>query len=287
MINNDISQWRSLSQIFSPSNFHQLIRDDSIKTTKKKIARFFPEQLNNKKYGKVLSMLYSKLQEEYCSEYFFKNSLFNQEFLNRYSVNTTTVFNEFKIGASIADFVLLNGKVRIYEIKTDFDSLDKLEKQLSDYKQFADEVYIVSSAKYISKLLECYKDTTIGIIEFTPKYTFKERKKAGLNHAFFNHSVIFKTLRKAEYLEIVEDYFGYIPEVPNTKIFRECLGLLSTIEVVAFQKLAFNKLKKRKIKCPELLLSDRTPYELKQICYTLDFNEKEYNDLHNFLNKKI
>lgn len=287
MVNNDISQWRSLSQIFSPANFHQVVREESIKATEKKINKYFPVQLKNKNYGKVLSLLYAKLKEEYCSEYFFKNSLFNQEFLKRYSINTTTVFNEFKIGTSIADFVLLNGKARIYEIKTDFDGLEKLEKQLHDYKQFADEVYIVTSAKYISRLMANYKDTTIGIIEFTPKYTFKEHKKAALNHASFNHSVIFKTLRKAEYLEIVKDYFGYIPDVPNTKIFRECLGLLSTIDVVDFQRKAFNKLKKRKIKCPELLLSDSTPYELKQICYTLDFNEEEYSALYKFLNKPV
>lgn len=81
------------------------------------------------------------------------------------------------------------------EIKTDLDGLDKLEKQLSDYRQFADFGYIVTSSKYIDKLLLDYSSSTIGVIEFTQRNTFKEHKKAESNNRF-NHLTIFKTLRK-------------------------------------------------------------------------------------------
>ena len=277
---------RSLSQIFSPSNFNKVVRENDFKLTERKVKKYFPRRKATT-YKTTLQLLYTQLQNEYCSEYFFKNNLFNEYFLEKYSLKTTTVFNEFKIGSSIADFVLLNGNAKVYEIKTDLDGLDKLKKQLNDYKQFADLVYVVTSSKYVNKILTEYSDTTIGVIEFTSLNTFKEHKKAKSDSSQFNYITIFKTLRKSEYLEITNELFGLTPNVPNTKIFRECLKLISTVDVIDFQRLAFNKIKKRKIKCPELLLSKKTPVELKQICYTLDFTKQEYGTLYKFLNKLV
>lgn len=287
LVDRNIDSLRSLSEIFTTSNFNKVVRQKDYKLTENKLRKHYSNERINSTYKKILGSLYLDLQSEYRSEYFYKNNLLNRFLLKQYSLSTTSVFNEFKIGSSIADFVLLNGTARVFEIKTDLDGLEKLEKQLNDYKQFADLVYIVTSSKYIDKLLLDYSNSTIGIIEFTQRNTFKEHKKAESNSSFFNHLTLFKSLRKAEYLDIVKSHFGYIPEVPNTKIFRACFELISSIDVIEFQILTFNKLKKRKIKCPDLLESEKTPFELKQICYTLDFSEQEYNSLYTFLNKTI
>ena len=287
LVNRNIDSLRSLSEIFTTSNFNKVVRQNDYKLTERKLKKHCSIQTTNTTYKKVLGNLYLELQSEYRSEYFYKNNLLNKYLLKQYSLSATSVFNEFKIGNSIADIVLLNGSARVFEIKTDLDGLDKLEKQLNDYRQFADLVYIVTSSKYIDKLLLAYSNSTIGVIEFTQRNTFKEHKKAESNNCFFNHLTIFKTLRKAEYLDIVSNYFGYTPDLPNTKIFKACLELVSSIEIMEFQKLTFNKLKRRKIKCPDLLESEKTPFELKQICYTLDFSEQEYKSLYTFLHKTI
>lgn len=287
LANRNIDSLRSLSEIFTTSNFNKIVRLADYKITERKIKKHYTKKTNNINYKIVLENLYSELQNDYRSEYFYKNNLLNTYLLRKYSLSTTTVFNEFKIGNSIADFVLLNGTARIFEIKTDLDGLNKLKKQISDYRQFADAVYIVTSSKYIDKVLLDYSKSTIGVIEFTQGNTLKEHKRAQSNTKYFNHEVIFKTLRKSEYLDIVDNYFGNIPDVPNTKIFRTCFELVSKIEIGQFQKIAFNKLKTRKIKCPNLLASQHTPFELKHICYTLDFSEQEYNSLYTFLNKSI
>jgi hypothetical protein len=283
----NIKSLRVLSQVFTPSAFSRVVREEDYKLTEKRLKKHFIRDSFEMSYRVVLEQLYKELQEEYRSEYFFKNGLFNKFLLKKYSLSTTVVLSEFKIGNSIADFVLLNGTARIFEIKTDLDSLDKLEKQLNDYRQFADLIYIVTSSKHVERIKVDYAASTIGIIEFTKKNTFKEHKKATSNFSFFNHETIFKTLRKSEYLDIVYETFGYIPDVPNTKIFKACLNLVKQLNVENFQKLAFSKLKERKIEEPTLLKSDKTPFELKQICYTLNFSESEYNTLHTFLNKTI
>ncbi|MGE8513156.1 MAG: sce7726 family protein, partial [Chryseobacterium culicis] len=188
-----------------------------------------------------------------------------------------------KIGTSKADLVLLNGIIRIYEIKTELDDFTKLSKQLEDYQKFADKVYIVTNEKSAKKLILEYEDTNIGINILDSKNNFVTLKEARENTSFFDFETIFKVLRKNEYLDLVSDNFGIIPDVPNTKIFRFCYELLSQMDISIFQKQVLNKLKDRKLISPRLLKSSRTPKELKHICNSLNFNDKEYQNLYNFL----
>jgi hypothetical protein len=285
-VKNDIDSLRSLSQIFTPSNFKRIVKRKDYSYTINRISKHvtFQTPANRKN---LIESVYKELQTNYKSEYLYKNALVNKLLLGKYSLNTTTIINEFKIGGSIADFVLLNGEARIFEIKTELDSLDKLSKQVFDYCQFANKVYVVTASKFIDKLASEYKDSNIGIIEYTQQYTLREVVEAKDNSKYFDHLTIFKTLRKQEYLDIVNQYFGYLPKVPNTKIFKECVSLVKLIEVKEFQRLAFQKLKERKLRCPDLLKSDKTPYELKHICYSLDMNEREYSELFDFLNQTI
>ena len=52
--------------------------------------------------------------------------------LGIHSLNTTSAIVELPIVDSIADFILFNGKAVVYEIKTELDSLERLEGQFSE-----------------------------------------------------------------------------------------------------------------------------------------------------------
>lgn len=277
---------RNVSELFTSTTVNKVIRMNDSKGVLNKIKKNLTEYSNNT-YQSIFTLLYEELNDKYRNEYVYKNNLFNELILEEYCLSTTTVLNEFKIGSSIADFVLLNGEARIYEIKTDLDKLDKLDKQLADYCQFADKVYIVASSKHLNKLRDLYANSSVGIIELTNENELLDVKSATSNLETLSHTAIFKTLRREEYLQVISDFFGFIPEVPNTLIFKECLTLIKDLEVKEFQTAAFNILKKRKLNNSKFLKSDKTPYELRYICYTLNFTEEEYLSLYKFLNKTI
>lgn len=90
-------------------------------------------------------------------------------------------------------------------------------------------------------------------------------------------------MRQSEYLSVIKEMSGVVPDVPNTIRFRKCLDIASTMPVEKFQIAVREILKKRNLKCPELLESEMTPYELKHICYTLNLSTTEYETLFNFL----
>lgn len=275
---------RQLSQILSPSMFRNIVRKGDFVLFEKQTSKYLNTTGNDTNLD-IIKTIYKALNKEYRCEYIYKNNLL-LHIIKTYGLKKSLTFNELRIGASLADLVMLNGKVKIYEIKTELDNLEKLEKQIIDYKKFADEVYIVTDDKYAKKLLIKYNDTDIGIIILNSKNKLEVVKKAEISDLSFDFETIFKILRKQEYLDLVSDNFGYIPNVPNTKVFSTCYNLLSKIDIKDFQKQVLGKLKERKLKSPNLLKSKKTPVELKHICNSLDFNDSEYQKLYNFLETK-
>jgi hypothetical protein len=226
------------------------------------------------------------MTESYCNEYIYKNTILQKKLLEKYGFASTTLLSEFKIGKSIADLVLLNGEVKAFEIKTDLDSLKRLDSQLSDYQQFADKVYIVTNQKFIAQILNLYSNSNYGIIEFDGKDLI-ERKEALKSTTAFSYETIFKLLRKDEYLRIVKLMHSFIPNVPNTLIFRECFKLVKEKTIFEFQKYAVEELKNRRIDEPEYLINPKTPYELGFICYCLNLSEVQYHSLYELLDTTI
>jgi hypothetical protein len=112
----DINKIRSLSQIISPSNFRKIVREDDCYTTFYKLKKYttVSDSMTNLD---LINVIYNSLLKNYKNEYVYKNILINKKLLNKYSLKNTIVLDEFNIAKSIADFVLLNGEARIYEIK--------------------------------------------------------------------------------------------------------------------------------------------------------------------------
>ena len=275
---------RQISQILSPTMFRNIVRKGDSVLFEKQTSKYLNTTSNDTNLD-IIKTIYKTLNKEYRCEYIYKNHLL-LHIIKTYGLKKSLTFNELRIGASLADLVMLNGKVKIYEIKTELDNLEKLEKQIIDYKKFADEVYIVTDDKYAEKLLIKYNNTDIGIIILNNKNKLEIVKEAEISDLSFDFETIFKILRKQEYLDLVSYNFGYIPDVPNTKVFSTCYDLLSKKDIKDFQKQVLGKLKERKLKSPDLLKSKKTPIELKHICNSLDFNDSEYQKLYNFLETK-
>lgn len=63
-------------------------------------------------------------------------------------------FEEFCIGKSRADAVMISDEITGFEIKSDKDSLDRLEKQVKNYNRFCDKAYLVVGTKFLEKAEE-------------------------------------------------------------------------------------------------------------------------------------
>lgn len=285
----EIQSLRSLSAIYSSSTFKRILSDGSLCTIEGRILRYkhlILEDHSSVNFSHFLSALYKKMCANYCNEYVFKNILY-YNIIKKYSLATTALLSEFKIAKSIADLVLINGEVKVFELKTDLDTLSRLDVQLTDYKKVAEKVNIVVSSKYINQVLSLYKETNYGVLEIVENSNFIEHRQAISDKSLFEFSALFKLLRKDEYLSMVRDEFNISLTLPNTILYKECFNLLKTIEIERFQSLVFQKLKRRNLK--EYSLSDEysLPSELGFLCHLLNLKADDLYTLNNLLNTVI
>ena len=172
--------------------------------------------------------VYAFLFKNYRNEYIYKNVIANKILLGKHSLNTSHMLTEFRAGKCKADVVVLNGTSTVYEIKSEFDSFVRLENQIQSYLAIFDYINVITSASQANKLKLILPEKA-GILVLTDRNTITTIRDATANKKNINPNILFDSLRKIEYLKIIREYFGFVPDVPNTRIYKECRALFCKI----------------------------------------------------------
>ena len=178
--------------------------------------------------GKFLDVMYSLIAESHRSEYIYKNAIANKILLGKYSLNTACMLTEFRVGKCKADVVILNRTSTTYEIKSEFDSFDRVAGQVESYTQVFDLVNVITSHSQLAKL-ESLLPREVGLMELTDAYTIRTAREPISMKRHVKPKVIFDALRKPEHLRIIKKVYGYVPDVPNTRMYAECRNLFSKL----------------------------------------------------------
>lgn len=129
--------------------------------------------INNFQFNNIREIYNSIILKYYPNETCIKSCFINQILLK--VKNQVTVF-EFPVGNSRADLCKINGSSVAYEIKTDLDNLVRLDKQLNDYSQIFEKVFVICSDSRLSDIekkmlpscgIYIYNITNHGNIKFT------------------------------------------------------------------------------------------------------------------------
>ncbi|WP_340017753.1 sce7726 family protein [Paenibacillus sp. FSL H3-0457] len=232
----------------------------------------------------VVEELYNFLKTRYRNEYYYKNTLLNKLLLGKHSLKTTVALSEIPIEKSKADFILINGKAVVYEIKTELDSFDRLKSQINDYYSAFNHVCVVTCESNYNKLNNLLNDTPVGIYVLTKKDTLSIRKKPIENNTMLSHQAIFKLLRKSEYERIIKKVFGGIPQSNQFDHYKNCYNLFMSIDIHLAYKFVLEELKLRNVKEVEWFKS--VPLPLKSLVYFSDYKKKDYVELSAFLDSE-
>ena len=276
-----------ITKVFTVPYFDSLIEKEIVPDSFRKcIVRYVKEDAELT-YGKAISRIYEYMNREYRNEYYFKNTIFNQLLIQKHDLYKTAALTELPISNSKADFVMINGKGVVYEIKTDLDNFQRLRSQIEDYYKVFSYVNVVVSRKQTERVREFLKDSKVGILELTNSGKLICRKKALCNKSELSHRAMFQLLRKKEFERILLDYFGRLPEVNNFVYYRECLRWMKEINIVSLQKKVMDSLKQRTILSVEDIFEKRVPKELGFYVYFSKKYRSNYDALDTFLNKKV
>ena len=282
MENNKMS---NLNRIFTRHMLRQFMngKTDNVYATVVKRYISNPNQKNNRQ---LISEIYCELKNNYRNEYFYKNTLLNKLLLGVHSINTTTALTEVAIAKSKADFVLINGKAVVYEIKTELDNLERLSSQIDDYYKAFDHVAVVTFEKNLVQLQKVLDniDKPVGIYVLRKNGKLGTVQKPQKYVEDLNKEIIFKLLRKNEYEKIIGRYYGYLPEVSQFKYYTACKQLFLEIPLEESYLYVLKNLKKRmQLEKQEFV---KVPYELKFLAYFMELKYDDYQKLETFLEQQ-
>ena len=111
-----------LNRLFTQNTFFDMVNANN--DTYVAVVQRFVNEPENKDNRNLISEVYKFMSKSYRNEYFYQNTLLNKLLLGKHSINTTTALAQVPICKSKADFVLINGKAVVYEIKTELDTFD-------------------------------------------------------------------------------------------------------------------------------------------------------------------
>jgi len=267
-----LNQLRDYSSLFSRSEVEQWASGNFF-SINKKIKRYDNNwaSFKNATYIGYLKHLYKILEQHYPNEYIFKNSFLNEWLIQELGKTNSKVFNEFRVGNAVADLVMFNGHSKVFEIKSELDSDNRLELQLENYHQAFNQVFIIVPDSKLSTYLK-YNEN-VGIITFS---NLRENKFELVREAVLdlriNPDIIMNILRTAEYKSLVQSYYGILPKMTSFNQYDLCKKLIKEIPVDKLNDLFIQLMKRRAFK-PQI--SNRNYTELNQINLSLKLNKKQ------------
>lgn len=278
---------RTAASLFSTAVFRPVATGKSTAradTAVKQIRKSL--ELEGESNSAVVRAAYDIIQQEYRNEYYYKNLIASKIFIGRHKAKNSVLLNEFRIGNSIADCVLINGKGVVYEIKTEFDSPEKLETQLESYYKAFSETYVVVHAHTVERYKGILGDMPVGLLSVGTRGNISIAKSAELYSDSLDLKTMYNTLRADEITKILQRWFGAAPEVPNGLRYAKHLELAENIPVADFQAEMQRALKARTLQNAHELLFDTSMLPLRNIMVQLDPDAQQQDNLLNWLDSK-
>lgn len=275
-----------INKIFTVPYFDRMISENSIpESFSKCVKRYIKTE--NMTIGEIISEIYHFMDCEHRNEYYYKNTILNQLLIKKHDLYNTAALTELPIGDSKADFIMINGRGVVYEIKTDLDNLLRLENQIKDYYKVFSYVYVVVGNKQLSRVKEFLNDQKVGIYELTSSGKLICRKKAFYNKENLSYEAMFQVLRKAEFESILLKYFHKLPDVNSFQYYRECQKWLKRVNIITLQKDVMKCLKARTLMLVENKLEEKVPYELRFYAYFSKKINSDYQEIGTFWNERM
>lgn len=228
---NNVTQLSALTRLFSATVFREMAKKgrSALFSRLLKETGLVDQVGLNATVGETFDFAFNILKiAGHRDEYIYRAAVSQKVLLGTHSLRTASMLNEFRAGNCKADLVILNGTATVYEIKSERDSLTRLENQVENYKRVFAKVNVISSEDHIDGIIGTVPDD-VGIMCLTKRYQIKTIREAKNSPERVCPRTVFESLRITESIEILESLGVKVPDVPNTQrhaVLRELFSEL-------------------------------------------------------------
>ncbi len=219
-------------------------------------------------------------------EYVYKAALTHKVLLGTHSLRSASMLTEFRAGDCKADMVILNGTATVYEIKSERDSLCRLERQLEQYRKVFAKVNVIAADSHISKI-ERMAPADVGLLCLTPRFQIKTIRPATDNANRICPSTLFESLRLAEAKSVIKAMGLETPTLPNTLMHGELKRIFSKLDPLSLHLHSVTVLKESRNLAPLDTLVDALPLSLHAAALTVPIPRKAHALLVEAINAPI
>lgn len=250
--------------MFSPAVFREMAREGR----SSKLARLFEasgieQQISpDSTVGQALDCAFDVLKVAgHRDEYVYRAALTKKILLGKHSLNTACMLNEFRAGTSKADLVILNGTATVYEIKSERDSLARLQNQVANYLEVFAAVNVIASESHAAAVLAMIPEG-VGLLELTRRHTIRVVREPDAAPGRTSSLAIFKCVRTTEACEMLELIGRKAPELPNTLLHTALGKIFASLPPVEVHDAMVRTLKKTRNLASLGSLVDKLPDSL-------------------------
>jgi hypothetical protein len=240
--------------------------------------------------GDFYDAIFSRLLHEYRHEYIYKNAVAEKILLGRHNLNTAFMLTEFRADDCKADVVVLNGTSHVYEIKSEMDSFDRLDRQIAAYQKIFDQITVITSAR-LFKAVEERIPLEVGIMVLADAgYQFRKNpyRMPISNRKFVHPLIIFNSLQRSEYLKIIKQIFGVsLTHIPNTQVYTEAKRYFEQLSPEKAHDEMVEALKNRRHTRRVADFIVDVPHSLKAASLSIRFTNEERTRFVSLLHKDI
>lgn len=220
VISPESEQLAAVSRLFSSGVIHEMARKGKSPLFARLAHKSLLVDARTKKQHvhTLFDKAFALLEQDGCrDEYIYKAALTQKILLGRHSLQTASMLNEFRVGQCKADVVILNGTSTVYEVKSERDSLSRLERQVEAYSLVFARLYVIAAEMHVPAVMASVpKD--VGVMRLNSRYQISTVREAVDRADDTSPSAIFDAIRTAEARLILKARGITIPVVPNTRL---------------------------------------------------------------------
>jgi hypothetical protein len=235
----------------------------------------------------VFEAAFSLLKREgYRHEYIYKAALTHKILLGKHSLQTASMLNEFRVGDCKADVAILNGTSTVYEVKSERDSLIRLERQVAAYAKVFARVYVIAAGDHVNAVKGSVPGD-VGILVLNSGHHISTLREAVDRAESTSPAAIFDSIRTGEARMILEAEGVSVPAVPNTELNSVLRELFIELDACKAHDGMVRVLKKTRNLLPLSDLVDQLPYSLQTAALSIPLRKLDHTRLVAAVNTRL
>ncbi len=201
-------------------------------------------------------------------------------------IGRATLLPEFRANRSIVDLLSVTSGLHAVEIKSDLDTIARVESQLIDFGTIASRVSLVGPLRVVERLY-LSQARSVGLYWLDLDGRIQVLRPASHSTERLDSGSMMRSLRRAEYVE-VSSRLGSPPSegLPNTRIFAHSLDVAKSTDPVVYQDQMARILERRRLRAGNALML-KAPAPIRAALLKLDPSRLDYERLFEWLNMEV